>query len=160
MLSLCAVLCLVAQSCPTLCNAMDCSPPGSSIHGIFQARISEWVTISFSRDLPNPGIEPRSPAWPTNSLLTEPPGKPKNTGVSSLSLLQEIFPTQEINPDHPHCRGILYHLSHQGSPRILEWVAFPFSKGIFPTQGSNLGLPHCGQVLYQPSHNGSPRILE
>ena len=39
----------VAQSCPTLCNPMDCSPPGSSVHGIFQARILEWVTISFSR---------------------------------------------------------------------------------------------------------------
>ena len=40
---------LVAQSCPTLCDPMDCSPPGSSVHGIFQARILEWVAISFSR---------------------------------------------------------------------------------------------------------------
>ena len=40
---------LVAQSCPTLCNSMDCSLPGSSVHGIFQARILEWVAISFSR---------------------------------------------------------------------------------------------------------------
>ena len=45
----CAVLCLVTQSCPTLCDPMDCSPPGSSVHGIFQARILEWVAISFSR---------------------------------------------------------------------------------------------------------------
>ena len=44
--------------------------------------------------------------------------------------------------------------------RILEWVAFPFSKGIFPTQGLNPGLPHCRQMLYQLSHKGSPRILE
>jgi len=43
---------------------------------------------------------------------------------------------------------------------ILEWVAFPFSRGIFLTQGSNPGLPHCGQILYQLSHKGSPRILE
>ena len=42
---------LVAQSCPTLCNPMDCSPPGSSVHGILQARILEWVAISFSREL-------------------------------------------------------------------------------------------------------------
>ena len=53
----------------------------------------------------------------------------QNTGVSSLSLLQGIFPTQGFNPDLPHCREILYQLSHKGSPRILEWVAYPFSRG-------------------------------
>ena len=47
-----------AQSCPTLCNPMDCSPPGSSVHEISQARILEWATVSSSRGLPNPGIEP------------------------------------------------------------------------------------------------------
>ena len=51
----------------------------------------------------------------------------QNTGVGSLSLLQEIFPTQGSNPGLPHCGRILYQLSHQGSPRILEWVADPFS---------------------------------
>ena len=55
----------VAQSCPTLCNPMDSSLPGSAVHGIFQARILEWAAISFSRDLPNPGIEPGSPAFQT-----------------------------------------------------------------------------------------------
>ena len=66
----------VAQSCPTLRDTMDCSPPGSSIHGIFQARILESVAISFSGDLPDPGIEPRSPELQADSLLSEPPGKP------------------------------------------------------------------------------------
>ena len=56
------VLRLVTQSCLTLCNPMDYSLPGSSVHGIFQARVLEWVAISFSRDLPNPRIEPRYPA--------------------------------------------------------------------------------------------------
>ena len=56
-LVLSAVLCLVAQPYPTLCDPLDCSPPGSSIHGILQARILEWVTIPFSMDLPNPGID-------------------------------------------------------------------------------------------------------
>ena len=51
----------VAQSCSTLCDPMDCSLPGSSVHRILQERILEWVAIPFSRDLPNPGIEPRSP---------------------------------------------------------------------------------------------------
>ena len=53
----------------------------------------------------------------------------QNTGVGSRSLLQGIFPTQGLNPGLPHCRQILYQLSHQGSPRILEWVAYPFSRG-------------------------------
>ena len=53
----------------------------------------------------------------------------QNTGVGSLSLLQGIFPTQGSNLGLPHCRRILYQLSHQGNPRILEWVAFPFSSG-------------------------------
>ena len=53
----------------------------------------------------------------------------KNTGVCNLSLLKEIFPTQGSNPGLPHCRQIHYRLSHQGSPRILEWVAYPFSRG-------------------------------
>ena len=48
----------VAQSCPTLCDLMDCSPPGSSVHGISHARILEWVAIPFSRGLPDSGIEP------------------------------------------------------------------------------------------------------
>ena len=52
-------------------------------------------------------------------------------GVGSLSLLQGIFPTLGSNPGLPHCRQILYQLSHQGSPRILEWVAYPFCRRSF-----------------------------
>ena len=78
----------VAQLCPTLCDPMDCSPPGSSVHGTLQARVLEWGAIAFS----------------------------KNTGVGSNSLLQEIFLTQGSNPGHLYCRYILHHLSHQGSP--------------------------------------------
>ena len=84
------VLCLVIQSCPTLCNPMVCSPRGSSVHG-------------------------------------DSPGK--NSRVGCHALLQGVFPTQGSNPGLLHCRWILYHLSHQGSPRILEWVACPFSRG-------------------------------
>ena len=71
--SLCYVLCLVTQSCPTLCNPMDCSQPGFSVHG-------------------------------------DSPGK--NTAVGCHALLQGIFPTQGSNPGIPHCRWILYQLSH------------------------------------------------
>ena len=65
----------VAQSCLTLCNPMDCSLPDFSVHGLFQARILEWVIISFSRDLSDPGIEPGSPALEADALTSEPPGK-------------------------------------------------------------------------------------
>ena len=52
-----------------------------------------------------------------------------NTGVGCHAFLQGIFPIQESNPALLHCRQILYHLSHQGNPWILEWVAYPFSRG-------------------------------
>ena len=69
-----------AQSCLTLCNLIDCSPPDSSVHGILQARILEWVAMTSLGDLP----------------------------------------IQELNPGLLHSRHVLYHLNHQGSPRILE----------------------------------------
>ena len=58
----------VAQSCPTLCSPVDCSPPGSSVHGILQARILEWVAFSFLGDLPDPGVETGSPALQADSF--------------------------------------------------------------------------------------------
>ena len=67
-------------------------------------------------DLPNPGIKPRSPALRSDSLPAEPQGKPKNMGVRSLSLLQEIFPTQESNWGLLDCRWTLYPLTYEGSP--------------------------------------------
>ena len=72
----------VSQSCPTLCDPMN-----YTVHGILQATILKWAAFPFSRDLPNPGIEPRSPTLQADSLPAEPQGKPKNTGVGSLSLL-------------------------------------------------------------------------
>ena len=74
-------------------------------------------------DLPNPGIESRFPALRADSLSAEPQGKPKNTGVDSLSLLQWIFPIQESDQGLLHCRRILYQLSYQESPicTYIEW---------------------------------------
>ena len=72
----------VAQSCPTLCGPMDCSPPGSSVHGILQARILEWVAIPFPGDIPNPGMEPGSPALQVDSLPSAPPWKLKLAQMS------------------------------------------------------------------------------
>ena len=66
---------MFAQSRPTLCDPVDCSLPGSSVHGIFQARILERVSLHVSEDLPNPGIELVSPALTDKVFTTEPPGK-------------------------------------------------------------------------------------
>ena len=86
------------------------------VHQIVQARILEWVAFPVSRGSSNPEMEPRFPALQVDSLPAEPPGKPKNTGVCSLSLLQGIFLTQELNQGLLHCRQILYQLSYQVSP--------------------------------------------
>ena len=120
--------------------------------------------------------------WPLG--LYSPWNSPgQNTGVGSLSLLQGIFPTQGSNPCLPHCRWILYQLSHKGSVRsdqISHSVvsdslrphglysprnspgqntgvgSLSLLQGIFPTQGSNPGLLHCRRILYQLSPKGSP----
>jgi len=79
------------------------------------SRLEYWSGYPFPSPgtLPNPGVEPRSPSLQADSLTAEPPGKPKNTGVGSLSILQGIFPTQELNGGLLHCRRILYQLSYQ-----------------------------------------------
>ena len=107
------------ESCPTLCNSMDCSLPGSPVRGILQTRILEWVAV-----------------------------------------IQGFFPTQGPNPGLPHCRRVLYCLSHQGSSRVLDWVAYSLPQGILPTQESNWGLLHCRRILYQLSYQESPLIYE
>ena len=137
----------VAQSCPTLSDSMDCSLTGSSVHGIFQARVLELGLITPYCSLQHcyfyPSIyldynqseskkskkESESHSVMSDSLRSLSPWNSlgRSTGVCSLSLLQGIFPTQGLNRGLPHCRQILYHLSHKGSPRIL--VAYPFSSG-------------------------------
>ena len=87
-----------------------------AVHGILQARILECVAFPSPGDLPNPVIESKSPTLQVDSLPAEPQGKPKNTGVGSLSLRQQIFPTKESNLGLLRCRWILYQLSYEGSP--------------------------------------------
>ena len=113
-------MCLVSQSCLTLCNPVDCSLPGSSVHG-------------------------------------DSPGK--NTVVGCLALLQGIFPTQGSNSGLPHCRRILYHLSHQGSPRILEWVASP-SPGDLSNPGIKPGSPELQLDSLPAELPGTPNIWQ
>ena len=138
----------IAQSCPTLCDPMDCT-----VYGILQARILQWVAFPSSKG----SSHPRSPILQADSLPAEPQGKPKNTGAGSLSLLQWIL-TQESYQGILCCRQILYQLSYEGSP---NWSGLPCPfQGIFPIQELNLGLLHCRRIVYHLSHEESPRILE
>ena len=87
---------LVAQSCLTRCDPMDYSLPGSSVHEILQTGILEWQSFPSPGDLPNPGIEPRSPPLQTDSLMSEPLGKPQ-TGQSVTTILG-LNPSSEQTP--------------------------------------------------------------
>ena len=81
-----------AQSCPTLYDPMD-SPlvtPGSSVHGIFQARTLDWVSISFSGDFPDPRIDPTSPALPDELFTTEPLEKPRRKDLMTYNLSMHV----------------------------------------------------------------------
>ena len=110
---------LWSESCSVVSNSLQphglCSPWNS------QGQNTGVVAFPFSRGSSQPrqwtGVsQPRSPTLQADSLPAEPQGKPKNTGVGSLSLLQQIFPTQDSNWGLLHCRWILYQPSYQGSP--------------------------------------------
>ena len=73
-----------------------------------------------SGDVPNLGLEPMSSALQEESLLSEPPGNPKNTGVGSFSLLQGNFPTQELNWGLLHCRRMLYQLRYSSNTLVIQ----------------------------------------
>ena len=86
----------VAQLCQTLCDPMDCSLLGSSVHGIFEARVLEWIAISFSRGSSDVGMEPGSPALQADALPSEVPGKSKCLNSRSplqLSILGSAAPS-------------------------------------------------------------------
>ena len=107
------MLCLFAQSCPDSLWPHGLQPTRLLCPWRF-SRPGYWSGLPCPPpwDLSNLGIEPRSPALQVDSLPSEPPGKPKNTGVGSLSLFQGIFLTQESNRGLLHYRQILYLLSY------------------------------------------------
>ena len=137
---------LVAQSCLTLCDPTDCRLAGSSVHGILQARILEGIAIPFSSEsrlVVSSSLQPHGLYGPWNS-----PGH--NTGGGSRSLLQEIFPTQGLNPGLLHCKQILYQLSHQRSPKLepLLWSQNPTSY-LRVTAANHLYSPLLCQLSYR-----------
>ena len=145
---------LISQSCLTFCDPMDCSLPGSSVHGILQARILERVAIPFSRG----SSQPRDGAWVSctaSRIFT-------SWATSGSPLLLEVKVRK-------WSRSVVSDLCDHGlqPTRLHRPWDFPgkstevgclfFLQGIFPTQGSNPGLLHCRQTLYPLSHQGSPR---
>ena len=137
----CMYVCvLVAQSCPTLWDPMDYSPPGSSVHGILQARILEWGAISFS-----------CVSFPKNPFNIY-----CKANLKVELLVSQSCPTL-CNPKDCSPPGSSVHRILQA--RILEWGAsHSLFQGIFLTQGSNLHLPHCRLILYCLSHQGTPTL--
>ena len=129
--------CVVTQSCLTLNTRMDCGPPGSSLHGVLQARILEWVTISFSRDLPIPGIEPkslRSPAlagrfFSTSATNPFPQEHRENKPQQHSSQRRQWQPTPVLLPGKSHGRRSLVGSSPWGRKEsdMTEPLHFHFS---------------------------------
>ena len=120
--------------------------PTSSTSKISMVRNEQYTTaLCFSCSVVSScdpmDCSPQSPLYmgfPLSSVHEDCPGK--KTGVGCHALLQGIFPIQGSNPGLLHCRQILYHLSHQGSPRILEWAPIP-SQGDLPDPGIKSGSP-------------------
>ena len=107
------------------------------------------VSESQSHSIMSSSLRPHALYSPGNSPAL-------NTWVGSLSLLHGTFPTQGSNPGLLCCRQILYQLSHKGSPRIMEWVAYPFSSGFFwPKNWTGVSCFE-GRFFYQLSYQGSP----
>ena len=95
--------------------------------------------------------------WP-HGLYSAWDSPSQNTGVGRHSLFQEIFPIQGSNPGLLHCRWILYQLSHQGTPRILEWVDYPFSSGY--SQPRNQTGVSCTVGGFFPNWEGNGNPLQ
>ena len=111
------VLCLVAQSCLTLCNPMDCNPPGSTAHGDSPVKNTGGGCHALLQGIfSTPGSNP-SPHITGEFFTIWATREAQDIGVSSLSLLQGNFLTQESNRDLLHCRQVLYQLSYPGSPK-------------------------------------------
>ena len=116
-----AIVASLSVVCPTLGSPMDCNPPGSSVHGILQARIREWLPCLPPEDLPYPGIKPVSPALQADSLPSEPPGQAWSgqMWIATPASRGSSQPRDRTHVPHVSCIGrqVLYHSCHLGGPR-------------------------------------------
>ena len=137
---------LVTQSCPTLCDPMDCIPPGSSVYEIFQTRKVERVAIPFSRgsSWPRDQTQVSSMAGGFFTIWATREAKVKVLAAQSCPTLCDPM---DCSQPGSSVHGIL-------QVRILEWVVHSLLQRIFPNLGLNLGLLPCRQILYHLSHQG------
>ena len=141
-------------------RTVACQAPLSM--GILQTRILEWVAMPSSRAYlrpghPNPGIEPRTSTLQVDSLLSETPGKPRNTEVGSLSLLQGIFLTQELNWGLLHCRQILYQQATREAQEYWSGEPNP-SPADLPDPGIEPGSPTLQADSLPTELSGKPNM--
>ena len=113
--------CQSLQSCPTLCNPMDCSPPGSSVHGILSGSILEWVVIPFSRGSAWHRDWTRSPALQVDSLPSEPPEKPRYTYIPCFVLFF-YFSFRSIFRDRDGPRDCHTEWSKSEREKQISWI--------------------------------------
>ena len=164
------------QSCPTLCDPMDGSPPGSAVPGSLQARTLEWVAISFLAS--RPGIKPVLPALEGKILTAGLPGKKKKKN-RKFKCLRDVFKLlwngidticfksvscfnlkkKKSNACESESRSVVSDSLQPHSPwdspgQNTGVGGLSLLQGIFPTQGSNPGLRNCRRILYQLSHKG------
>ena len=134
---------------------MDCSPPGSSVYGDSLGKDTGVGYMPSSRGSSQPRITPRSPALQVDSLPSKPPGKPKNTGVGNLSLLQGIFLTQESNWGLLHCSQTLYQLSYQGTLQyFVTCKSYRLCEFLSPALEA---AKHLGRIRFpERRHSGAP----
>ena len=145
---------LFAQSCLTLCDRMDCSPPDFSVHGNLQARILQWVAIDFSRDLPYTRIEPRSPVLQANSLPLSHLGSQikRMCACAGLSSRVQLFATLWTVT----CQASL----SMGFSRQEYWSGLSFpSPGDLPDSGIEPGSPALQADSFL-SYQESPILVE
>ena len=127
-------MCLVSRLCTTCCDPMDCSPPGSSLYRIVQARILEWIAMPSPGVLPNPGIEPTSPVSPSlqeDSLPAEPLGKPLSHliwgGFVFRKTLEKKCTFSFMWPLQAHCCS---HALQVGNHSDSLWLCLDLPSGV------------------------------
>ena len=149
---------LVTQSCPTLCNPMDCSLPGSSVHGILQERYWSGLPFPPPGEPPDQGIKLGSLALHADSLPSEPPGKPIYMNICIHFRIKSYYTHTHMKVLVAQLCPILCNLMGCSSPMLLCPWDFPgkntgvgshsLLQEIFPTQGWNPSLPHCRQIRF------------
>ena len=131
----------VAQSCPTLCDPIDCSLSGSSVHGIFQARVLEWITISFSRG----SSQPRARTQVSRIV----------DRCFTVWATREVLSHVQLFCDPADCSTLASSVCGISQARILEWVAMSISRGSSPSRNGTC-VSCAGRWIFTTESPGKP----